>query len=164
MLKKLFVFAICFAAIGWAATKPDFSGNYAAQQKSSDKAITASMRVVETESAVEVTRVYGDKSVTNKFPLDGSEGDYTTETGVRGKCKAQFKNDTLVLETLVASRSNANSPSLRFDTIEYWRLSADTKTLTIKTEIKCPDMPADVMAAAFPNNPRTEKYQRLDAR
>ena len=164
MLKKLFVFAICFATIGWAATKPDFSGNYAALQKKSNKAITTSMRVVQTESAVEVTRIYGDKSVTNRFLLDGSEGDYTTETGVRGKSKAQLKNDTLVLESLVASRPNANAAPLRFHTIEEWRLSADTKTLTIKTEIKCPDMPADVMAAAFPNNPRTEKYQRLDAR
>jgi hypothetical protein len=162
MLKKLVVFAICFATIGWADTKPNFSGNYAAQQKKSDKAITASVRVVQTESAVEVTRIYGDKSVTNRFPLDGSDGDYTTETGARGKCRAHMKNDTLVLESLVASRPNANAPSLRFDTIEEWRLSADAKTLTIKTEIKCPDMPADVMAAAFPNNPRTEKYQRLD--
>ena len=164
MLKKLIVFSICFATVGWAATKPDFSGDYAAQQKKGDKAITAPMRVVQTESAVEVTRTYGGKSITNRFPLDGSEGDYTTETGVRGKCKAQFKNDALVLEALVASRPNAKAPSLRFDTIELWRLSGDSKTLTIKTEIKCPDMPADVMAAAFPDNPRTEKYQRLDTR
>ena len=113
---------------------------------------------------VEVTRIYGDKSLTNRFPLDGSEGDYTTETGVRGKCRAQLKDNTLVLESLVASPPNANTPSLRFDTIEEWRLSADTKTLTVKTQIKSPDMPPDVMAAAFPNNPRTEKYQRLDAR
>jgi hypothetical protein len=164
MLKKPFVFVICFATIACAATKSDFSGNYAAQQKKGDKAITASLRVVQTDSAVEVTRVNGEKSVTNRFPLDGSEGDYTTETGVRGKCRAQLKGDTLVLESLVASRANANTPSLRFDTIEEWRLSADTKTLTIKTEIKCPDMPSDVMAAAFPNNPRTEKYQRSDGR
>lgn len=164
LLKKVFVFSICLATIAWAATKPDFSGNYAAQQKKSDKAITASLHVVQTESAVEVTRIYGDKSLTNRFPLDGSEGDYTTETGVRGKCRAQLKDNALVLESLVASPPNANTPSLRFDTIEEWRLSADTKTLTVKTQIKSPDMPPDVMAAAFPNNPRTEKYQRLDAR
>lgn len=162
MLKKLFVLAICLTTLAWAATRPDFSGDYAAQQKKSDKPITASLRVIQTESAV--TRIYGDKFVTNKFPLDGSEGDYTTETGVRGKCKAQLKNDALVLESLVASRPNTNTPSLRFDTIEEWRLSADTKTLTIKTQIKSPDMSPDVMAAVFPNNPRTEKYQRLDAR
>jgi hypothetical protein len=163
MLKKLFVFVICLAAAGSAATKPDFSGNYAAHQKKSDKPPTASLRVVQTESAVEVTRIYGDKSLMNRFPLDGSEGDYTTETGVRGKCKAHLKNDTLVLESLVASPPPANAPSLRFDTIEEWRLSADARTLTIKTEIKSPDMSAEVMAAAFPNNPSTDKYQRLDA-
>jgi hypothetical protein len=163
-MKKLFVFAICLATVAWATPKPDFSGNYAPQQKKSDKAVTVSLRVVQTESAVEVTRIYGDKSITNRFPLDGSEGDYKTETGVRGKCRAQLKDETLVLESLVASRPNANTPSLRFDTIERWRLSADSKTLTIKTEIKCPDMSPDVMAAAFPNNPQTEKYQRLDAR
>jgi hypothetical protein len=123
-----------------------------------------SLHVVQTESAVEVTRTYGDNSATNKFPLDGSDGDYTTETGVKGKCRAQLKNDTLTLESLVASRPNANAPSIRFHTIEEWRLSADNKTLTIKTEIKSPDMAAEVIAAAFPNNPQTEKYQRADAR
>lgn len=164
MLKKLLTSAICFGTIAWAATQPDFSGNYAAQQKTSDKTISASIRVVQTESAVEVTRVYGDKSVTNRFPLDGSEGDYMTEAGVLGKCRAKLKGDALVLESLVASLPNANSPSLRFDTVEEWRLSADTKTLTIRTEIKCPDAPADVMGAVFPNNPRKEKYQRVEAR
>ena len=162
MLKKVFVFVICFAAAGSAETKPDFSGNYAAHQKKSDKPPTASLRVVQTESAVEVTRIDGDKPLMNRFPLDGSEGDYTSQTGVRGKCKAHLKNDTLVLESLVASPPHANARSLRFDTIEEWRLSADSKTLKIKTEIKSPDMSADVMTAAFPNNPSTENYQRLD--
>ncbi len=161
MLKKLFVFVISLATIVLAATKADFSGNYAAQQKKGDKAITTSLRVIQTDSTVQVTRVYGDRSVTNSFPLDGSEGDYTTETGVHGKCRARLKGDSLVLESLVASPPKANTPSLRFDTIEEWRLSADTKTLTIETEIKCPDMSADVMAAAFPNNPQKEKYQRV---
>ena len=162
MLKKGVAFTVCFATLAWAATKPDFSGNYGLLQKRGGSPMSASIRVVESESAVEVTRVYGDKSVTNKFPLDGSEGDYVTEAGVHGKCRAQLKNDALVLESLVASRPNTNAPPLRFDTIEEWRLSADTKTLTIKTEIKCPDMPAEVMSAAFPNNPRKEKFQRLD--
>lgn len=162
MLKTLFAVSLCFATIGWAATRPDFSGNYAVQLKKSDKPASVSIRVAQTESAVEVTRIYGDKSVTNRFPLDGSEGDFTTETGVRGKCRGQFKNDSLVLESLVASPPKANSPSLRFDTIEEWRLSADAKTLTIKTEIKCPDMPPEVVAASFPK--LKETYQRLDAR
>lgn len=164
MLRKSFVFAMCLVSAAWAATTPDFSGDYATQQKKSDKAITASLHVVQTDSAIEVTRIYGDKSVTNRFPLDGSDGDYTTETGVRGKCRAQLKNDTLELESLVAEHPKVNAPTIRFDTIEKWRLSADTKTLTIKTEIKSPDVSADVMAAAFPNNSQTTKYQRLDPR
>jgi hypothetical protein len=164
MLTKLVLFPICLATLTWAATNTNFSGNYAAQQKKGEKALTTSVIVVQTDSAVRVTRVYGSKSITNSFPLDGSEGDYTTETGVRGKCKAQLKGDTLVLESLVASPPKSDMPSIRFDTIEKWRLSTDTRILTIKTEIKSPDMPADVVAAAFPNNPSTDKYQRLDGR
>jgi len=164
MLKKLFIFVTVLATIASAAPKADFSGSYAVPQKKGDEAIRASLRVIQTESTVQVTRAYGDKSLTNSFPLDGSEGDYTTETGVHGKCRAQLIGNTLVLKSIVASPPKTNTPSLRFDTIEEWRLSADTKTLTIKTEIKSHDMPADVMAAALPNNPRTEKYQRLDAR
>jgi hypothetical protein len=164
MLKKLFVFVIFLATIAWAAARSDFSGNYAAQQKKGDKALTASLRVIQTDSTVQVTRIHGNESLTNSFPLDGSEGDYTTETGVRGKCSAQLNGETLVLKTLTAPPPKASAPSLRFEIIEEWRLSPDTKTLTIKTEIKSPDMPTDVLSAAFPNNPRTEKYQRLDPR
>lgn len=114
MAERLFVLVVCLAAVALAATKPDYSGNYAAQQKKDNKAVTVALRVVQTESAVEVTRIHGDKSVTHRFPLDGTEGDYTTETGALGKCKAQLKDDTLVLESVVASRMNANTPSLRF--------------------------------------------------
>ena len=63
---------------------------------------------------------------------------------------------------VVASSPKGNAPSVRFVTVEEWRLSADTKTLTIKTEIKSPDIPADGMSLAFPNNPETEKYQRVE--
>jgi hypothetical protein len=161
MRKKLIIFASCLATIAWAATKADFSGTYAAQQKKSDKTMTASLRVVQTEAAVEVTRIYGDKSFTNTFPLDGSEGNYTTETGAPGKCSAHLKGDTLVLEALVASRPSPNAPSVRFDTIEKWRLSADTNTLTVETEIKSPDMPPDIVTSALPN--QTKKYQRVGA-
>src|SRR4051812_18553021 len=131
MVKELFVFFVCSASVAWAGTKPDFSGDYGAQQKKADKT-TASLRVVQTDSAIQVTRVYGAKTITNSFPLNGSEGDYTMEMGVRGKCRAQLRDDILMLEWLVASPSNANTPSIRFDTREEWRLSGETKTLIIK--------------------------------
>jgi hypothetical protein len=164
MLKRLFVFVIFLATPAWATAKADFSGSYAAQHKKGDKALTPSLRVIQTDSTVQVTRIYGGKSVTNIFPLDGSEGDYTTETGVRGKCSAQLNGETLVLKTLAGPPPKANTPSLRFEIIEKWRLSPDNKKLTIKTDIKSPDMPNDVITAAFPDNPQTEKYQRLDLR
>jgi hypothetical protein len=164
VVKGVSLVAFCLAAAAFAATMPDFSGDYAAQAKKNSKSTvpSAALRVVQTETAIEVTRLAGEKPVTNRFPLDGSEADYTTETGVRGKCKAQLKNDTLVLESFVVSRPDANGHSVRFHTIEQWRLSDDKKTLTVKTEIKLPDMPPEVSAAAFPNNPSTETYQRSD--
>ena len=155
-------FLICLTINAFAATQPDFSGSYAAKQRSHSKsrAEPLVLLVLQSGSAVEVTRINGNKSTTNHFPLDGSEGDYVTETGVRGRCKAYIKKDTLVLESLVASSARAGEPSIRFRTIEQWQLSADGNTLTIKTEIKSPDMPAEIMAAAFPNNPGKEQYER----
>ena len=122
------------------------------------------MHVVQTEAAVEVTRLHGDKSVTNRFPLDGSEGDYITERGVPAKCKAELNNETLVLEILTVSpptpTPSGESKATRFRTIEKWRLSKDMNTLTIKTEITSPDVPHAITAAAF--HPMPEKYRRTD--
>lgn len=160
LLKNPTVLLILCAAGAFAAAEPDFSGTYTTQKKHDSKSIV--LRVVQSDSAVEVTRISEGKSNTNRFPLDGSEGEYTTETGVRGKCKAQMKNQALVLESLTAPPVRAGSPSIRLHIIEEWQLSRDGNTLTIKTEIKSPDMPSEVMAAAFPNNPWKEKYQRTD--
>jgi len=164
LLGKTSVLLICVAATAVAATKPDFSGTYSAQPKNDGKSTARStvLHIVQTDFAVEVTRIYGNKSSTNRFPLDGSEGDYTTETGVRGKCQAHVKDESLVLESLVASVASSNRPSIRFQITEELQLSTDNNTLTIKTEIRSPDMSAEVVGAAFPNNPRTVKYQRSD--
>jgi len=165
-MKKLCLFAFCLTTITFAGAKPDFSGTYAAEQKESGKrtAPPDTLRVVQTEVAIEVTLLHGDKSLTNRFPLDGSEGDYITERGVRAKCKAQLNNETLVLEILTVSpptpTPNGESKSTRFRTIEKWRLSKDMNTLTIKTEIKSPDVSPAIMAAAF--HPMPEKYRRTD--
>jgi hypothetical protein len=158
--RTLPILPICLVIGLFAVEKPDFSGTYAAKQKKNSESMV--LHVVQNDSGVEVTRTVGGKSNTNRFPLDGSEGEFTTETGVRGKCKAEIKKQTLVLESLVASPGNTNGPSMRFLTVEQWLLSRDGKTLTIKTEIKSPDSPAEVMGLAFPNNLFTEKYLRTD--
>lgn len=160
-IRKLCMSAFCLATLAFAVAKPDFSGTYAEQQESGKStARLTTLRVVQTEAAIEVTRAYGDKSVTNRFPLDGSEGDYITEAGVHGKCKAQLKNGTLLLESMTASPPTPNQPSIRFRTIEEWHMSRDMNTLTIKTEIKSPDMSPAITAAAF--HPRPQTYRRTD--
>ena len=164
---KVFVFVafvVAFvAALAPAAPKAEFSGTYTAQKKNAKANVPPTLlRVEQSESAVEVTRVENERELTNRFPLDGTEGNYTTATGLHGKSKAQFKNDALVLENFVASPPDASGRSLRFHTTETWKLSGDAKSLTIKTEVESPDFPPEVAAAAFPNNPWTETYHRTD--
>jgi hypothetical protein len=140
--------------------QPDFSGTYTAKHKVGKT--LESLRVIQTESSIEVTRVIDDKEYTTSFLLDGSVGEYTTVRGVHGKSKAQLKDKTLLLETFVASPPDAKGTSTRFHTRETWQLSGDNKKLTIKTEMDSPDMPPQMMSAAFPNNPRSETYLRSE--
>jgi hypothetical protein len=164
-LKKLALFSFCLASLAVAPARPDFSGNYTRQStqanESGSGAVT--LRVVQTDSSVEVTRTDGDGALTNRFPLDGTEGEWTSPTGMRGTCKARFSKETLVLETSSAS-SRPDGRSVRLQSREDWRLSKDVKTLTIRIEVRFPDMPPEVVAMAFPNNPRTETYQRAPER
>ena len=164
-LKKLSVLFVCLASLALAPVRPDFSGSYAVQEKAAGGTASADvvLRVVQTESFVEVTRLQNGGSFTNRFPLVGKEGDYTSPTGVRGRCKARFSKETLALEAAVLSQQEGRQ-AMRLETREDWRLSKDLKTLTIKTEIRFPDMPAEIAAMAFPNNPRTETYRRTAER
>lgn len=164
-LKKLSVLFVCLGSLALAPAKPDFSGNYTERAKKAGEPGSADvvLHVVQTDSYVEVTRTQSDGSFTNRFPLDGTEGEYATVTGARGKCKARFSKETLVLEATVLSQREGRQP-MRFETREDWRLSKDRGRLTIKTEIRLPDMPAGMPAMAFPNNPRTETYQRTAER
>jgi len=80
----------------------------------------------------------GEKNY-QSVPLNGAEGDYTSPGGVTGKCKAQLNDKYLVLESVVVARPNA--PPMRIHTKERWQLSADSKTLTIKSSVDFPDVP-----------------------
>ena len=160
---KVLVFVAFAAAFAPAAPKLDFSGTYTAREKNAKASVPPTiLRVVQSESSVDVTRVANERELTNRFPLDGTDGNYTTATGLHGKSKAQFKNDALVLENFVASPPDASGRSIRFHTTETWKLAGDAKLLTIKTEVEAPDLSPEVAAAAFPNNPWTQTYQRTD--
>jgi hypothetical protein len=164
-LKKFALFSFCLASLAVAPTRPDFSGNYTRQSKQANESGSdaVTLRVVQTESSVEITRTEGDAKLTNRFPLDGTEGEWTSPTGVRGKCKARFSKDTLLLETSSAT-SRPDGRSVRLQSREDWRLSKDLKTLSVRIEARFPDMPPEIVAMAFPNNPRTETYQRAPER
>src|ERR1700676_3026725 len=79
-----------------AADKFDFSGSYTLKKTSSaakpDKGEDWTLRVSQSESAIEVTRVLNGHQYVNKFPLDGSEGKYVSPGGPKGTCKAQLKS------------------------------------------------------------------------
>jgi len=155
-----YLLSIVLVAPLLAATHPDFAGTFVSEKRKGSPDSGSSIRVVQTDSYIEITRIDGNTTTTNRFPLDGSEGTYITETGVSGKSKARFEQEVLVLEYAVASRPSTDRPSIRFHTREVWKLSKDKNTLAIKTEIDSPDMPTSIIVAAFPNNPRTDKFQR----
>jgi hypothetical protein len=79
-----------------------------------------------------------------------------------GKCKVQVKPKYLILESVVLTRPQQAAPPLRIHTKEKWQLSADTKTLTIKSDVDFPDVPADISAMVADRYASgTVKYKRI---
>ena len=159
----VFGFVLGFAAIPLAVTKADYSGTYAAQQKSGKAGSPKPtvIRVIQTDATIEIIRTENEKTVTNRLPLDGSEADYSSPTGKRGRGRVQFQGDDLLVEWHVTTPGADGKPIL-WHTKERWKLSSDKRTLTIKSEVDSPDFAPAVMAAALPNNPWTDTYQRTD--
>jgi hypothetical protein len=158
----LFGIAFGFAGILLATARADYSGTYTAQQKAGKAASPNPVVIHVTQTdTIEIIRTEGEKSVTNRLSWDGSEADYTSPTGKRGKGWVQFKEDDLLIEWVVVS-SNGDSKPIRLHTKERWSLSSDKHTLTIKSEVDSADIPPAVMAAALPNNPWTVTYQRTN--
>jgi len=125
-----------------AADKRDFSGSYILKEKTGasklEKSKASTLRVNQTESAPEVTRVIDGHQNVNKFPLDGSEGTYVSLGGPTGTCTARFKSKYLILDTFVTTRPQPNGPIVQMHTRERWELSSDSKTLKIRSEVDFP--------------------------
>jgi len=124
------------------AGKLDFSGSYTLK-KSTSAAKPANgevwvLRVSQGESASEVTRVQNGHLYVNKFPLDGSEGQYVSPGGPTGTCRGQLKSKYLILDLFVTSHPQLNGPAVQMHTKERWELSSDSKTLKIRTEVDFP--------------------------
>ena len=152
-------------SIGFAADRSNYTGAYSiqARKKGAGSQSDVTLEVVQTPDAVEVTHLEKGIKTKNRFPLNGSDGDYTSSGGVAGKCKAQLKDKNLVLESVVLVRPDPKSPSMRVHTKEQWRLSADSMILTVKSEVDFPDAPRDVSAVVGDSASETRKYIRTQS-
>src|SRR5437764_10239853 len=103
---------IWFPNVGLAVEKANYSGKYSLQEKKtsigSEPEVT--LNVVQTDDAIEITKLERGSTFTNRYPLTGSEGDYKTPTGVPGRCKAHLNDKLLVLESVVVARPQPNVP------------------------------------------------------
>jgi hypothetical protein len=152
------------ANAGLAADKLNYSGKYSMQARktASGSEADSTLDVVQNADNIEITTMEQGKRTTNRYPLNGTDGDYTSSGGVAGKCKAQLKDKFLVLESVVAVRPQPNAPPIRIHTKERWQLSANSKILTVKSEMDFPDAPRDVSTVVGEYISGTRKYTRIE--
>jgi hypothetical protein len=112
------------------------------------------LKVLQSVTVIEVTGVMDGKVNSKKFPLDGREGAYTRSGGITGECKGQFKGKFLFLEAFVTTHRQTNGPAVPLHTKERWELSADSKTLTVRSDVDFPGMPVNLV------DPWSEIYTR----
>jgi len=166
---RAFLAALLLLELSLGAAEPqnpqNFSGSYTLTGAKGDfdfsKDTVWTITVVQTAAAVEVTRVMDGRASTNRFPLDGSEGDYTSPTGVKGKCKGELKGQpkgkTLLLESTMVTYPARDRPGFDTRTRERWELSANSKTLTIRSDV---DYPGSSLEGLHVTAPWTEIYTR----
>lgn len=144
-----------------AQNAQDFSGSYTLTGAKGDfdfsKDDVWTLRVVQTASAIEVTKVMDGRASTNRFPLDGSEAGYTSPAGVQGKCKGQWKGKILILESVIVTFPARDRPGFDTRTRERWELSPNSKTLTIRNDV---DYPGSLLEGLRVTAPWTEIYTR----
>jgi len=146
-----------------ADSKPDFSGYFTLTGvKGASKVKTPSnsaLQVVQHDAEIVVTKT-GDGGVsTNRFKLDGSEAVYKTENGIQGVSTARWKSRTLILDSRIAIRPQANGPAVQMHMSEQWTLSSDLKTLTIRSDV---DFPNSGLGGFQIAEPSTAVYTRSE--
>ena len=145
----LAVFSLSVAAVSDAPGALNFSGTYSSEISKHSKGpeSSATLEVVQTDDAVEITRVEAGKRTTSRCPFNGSTGPYTTSGRVSGTCKAEIKGKSLIVESLVTTHPETSSTPVRIHTKERWQLSTDSQVLTIKSDSDFPDVSAAISSA-----------------
>lgn len=133
--------------VGFAAYSLNFTGTYVhrGQKGDSDLDPQVTLQIVQSDGDVQVTREEQGSKTTNRFTLNGAEGDCVSPGDVAGKCKARLKGKSLVLEYVVLSNDQTTGTTVHIRTVEEWQLSGDSKTLTIKLHVDFPDRPASAV-------------------
>lgn len=154
----------CGVNVGLAADRTSYSGKYLLQETKhgSGNKGDSTIEVVQTEDSIEITEVEQSARTTNRYPSNGSDGDYITSTGARGKCRAQITDKYLLLESVVATKPQPNAAPMRVHTKERWQLSKDAKVLTIKLDVDFPDAPSAVSTVVGESVSGTRKYLRIE--
>ncbi len=144
-----------------AADQVDFTGLYSEKATKAKDSAPTTLRVNQSKGMIEITRIEGTRTTVSRFPLDGSEGDYTSPGGVPGKGKVQFKGKSLLIESIVTTKVDPNSPVMRVHAKERWELSSDGLILTIRWGIDFPDTRA--LIGGFMDQSGKDTYLRTDA-
>ena len=149
------------AAQAGATNSLNFTGKYMLQAKNAPTGGSL-LEVVQNPDSIEVSVTVNRRKVTNRYPLGGEEGDYISDGGLPGKCKASLKGKQLILESVVTAHPQPQGPPMREHEKQKWQLSNDQKILTIQTDFDFPDVPSDVSAFVGGAFSGKEKYIRAD--
>lgn len=156
-------FAVAFGNTGLAEEKIDYSGKYSLEERNlkSGKKPKSTLEVVQNQDRIKIIKDEPHKTTTSDCPLSSSDQDYRNS---RGQCRAQLKGKKLIVESVVdTSREPTHSP-LRVHTKERWELSADNKTLTIKSDIDFVSCSlGESSCTSGSGESRTIKYKRIES-
>jgi hypothetical protein len=129
-------------------TPANFSGSYVLNPDIAKlRGTSVSLRIEQTAKTVEITREEAGKKTVSTYPIDGSDGVYTTATGLVGKGHIAIKGNDLVIDTFVTA--NADGEKIRFHTHETWSLGLAGKILTVHVDTDSPDIPAAELATVI---------------
>lgn len=166
-IRRLVAISVLTGAAGLATTllaqAQNFSGKYSVQDRKGKSVDDRRIEVVQNESLIEVTEIDHGEPTTNRYPLDGSESDYVTPSGIRGECKARQKGKQVILESVVLAQPQGAAQLVREHTLQRWQLSSDSRVLTIQTEVDFPDFPPGISAAVADTTSGKERYVRIES-
>ena len=148
---------------GLADDKMDYSGKYSLEEQNhkSRKQADSTLEVVQNEDRVKIIKVEPRKTTISDCPLSSSDRAYRN---LADKCRAQLKGRNLIVESVVNTFREPTHSPLRVHTKERWELSADNKTLTIKSDTDFMDCSlGDSNCSLGSGASRITKYKRVES-